>query len=238
MSWRLRGALLGLLLALPTCQAQAQSLTCNGTSDYGRATSPFVTVAPFTLAVRFRPTDLTINRAWLGLFYSGSATVRFSGFVVATTGIWRLATADSTSNTSADATTSVTVNTWQLGGGLWTSTTARQAVLNTDVAATVSVTSRTPLNINRLSFCVQDNSTQAAFAAGQIASVYGWNVDLNTTEWLALAKGISPFKIRPQNLKLYIPFMGRGAAQDWFGTTVFAITGTAASTEMPAIAFR
>lgn len=48
--------------------------------------------------------------------------------------------------------------------------------------------------------------------SGGLAEVGFWNIDLDTSEISALAKGISPLLIRPQNLVAYWPLIREGAA--------------------------
>lgn len=52
---------------------------------------------------------------------------------------------------------------------------------------------------------------------GRLCDVAIWNIDLNAREFAALAKGISPFLIRPLNLRGYWPLWGTsgtGASPD------------------------
>lgn len=52
----------------------------------------------------------------------------------------------------------------------------------------------------------------SSFLNGRIAEVAVWNVSLSTAEHLALAKGASPFLVRPGSLIQYFPF--------WFSNSI------------------
>ena len=75
--------------------------------------------------------------------------------------------------------------------------------------------------------------------SGGLAEVGFWNIDLDTSEISALAKGISPLLIRPQNLVAYWPLIREGAAGVYRdiigGLDTVASGGSATSAHPPVI---
>ena len=64
---------------------------------------------------------------------------------------------------------------------------------------------------------------------GVLSMVAMWDVDLTDVEFKQLAKGVSPWRTRPQNLRLFMPLdmsVPELLAMDFTGRETFTLTGT------------
>lgn len=210
------------------------SLTFNGTSDFGRS-SPAVTAFPYSMCAWFYCTSIAAARGICHLNNSGSATNR-AGIQVFTSGVLRMACADS-ANTSTDTVNTVTTNAWQFGAATFTSATSRKVILNGDTANAgggAGQTARTPASLDRFSVGANDASTTGTFFIGQIFCVGLWNVALADEEVVAMSKGYPFGRVRPHALKQCFAYPGL-AGRDWMGFSSLTITGATASTNTPSI---
>jgi hypothetical protein len=73
---------------------------------------------------------------------------------------------------------------------------------------------------------------------GQIAHPAIWNVALTDAEVAMLGAGISPLRVRPQSLVMYLPYLGRNGPEiDIINGRTLAVTGAAASSNEPPVRF-
>jgi hypothetical protein len=151
--------------------------------------------------------------------------LRISGNVAVTT--------SDASSTDLAETSAPSANTVFHAAGVWASSTSRSVYLDgankvTDTAAS------TPSGINRAAIGVSRASSidQAFNSGGRLAEAGFWNAALTDEEIAALAKGIPPIMIRPQNLVAYLPLV-----RDLFDArgNAFAITGSLTAADHPRI---
>ena len=77
-------------------------------------------------------------------------------------------------------------------------------------------------------------SSQSFPARGYLAHPAIWDVALEDSEILSLASGISPLRVRPSALRLYLPYFGRDSSDvDIIGKTTMITSGTTAIPEEP-----
>jgi hypothetical protein len=80
---------------------------------------------------------------------------------------------------------------------------------------------------------VKNNSVQSLWFPGQLANASIWNSALSDDEVVALAAGVSPFKIQPHKLVFFAPYVGVGSVvQDWKGNNL-TITGATTNANTP-----
>lgn len=101
---------------------------------------------------------------------------------------------------------SYSVNTWHAIGGRAASATALDVSLDgTQTAgAATSVSFQTP---TQLQIGARGNPSYSLGIAGACACAAAWDVALTDEEFVSLAKGFSPRRIRPQSLKFYAPLV-------------------------------
>ena len=184
----------------------AYNFTAASSQYLGTASTP-VTAAPLTIAGWFFPTaNASGTICSVGV---SSGTNRQQLFYDPTTpGGARLAanSLDNTGQSESSRNNVVTVNTWQHGAGVFTSSTERLAY-HDGIAGIVNTVSRTPSGLNTITIGGRWNTTIGGFATGRLAEVGIWNVALTAAEVASLAKGMTPDKIRPQNLVFYAPLV-------------------------------
>ena len=185
--------------------------------DFTAASSQFLsvasapaTVAPLTMACWFRSATVTTAYGLICL-NSTTATDRhalllrgdLSGDPVS------FFSAAGASNAAANSTTSFSANTWSHACGVLSSSASRSVYLNAGGVAT-ETTNLATTGLTQTSIGAQRFSTfpsGASFMGGQIAEVGIWNAALTAAEIASLAKGMTPDKIRPQNLVFYAPLV-------------------------------
>lgn len=190
----------------------AISLPNNGSSPfhYYTAASAVVTAAPLTMACWFRTTSLTAEQLLLSIGRSGTSNHYFFlelGANAVNDPIYFGANAGS-GVAFAGINTTVATNTWYHAAGVSSSAASRFAFWN-GTKGTENTTSRTPSSLNTTGIGVLTNNTPstAATLRGEIAEAGIWSAALDDAEVAALAKGVSPLKVRPQSLVLYAPLV-------------------------------
>lgn len=137
-----------------------------------------------------------------------------------------------TAASSAASTTGYAINTWQHAVGVFASATDRRVYLNGGSVGANS-TSRIPVGIDATYIGTGNAITLPnSPMAGRIAEAGIWNVELNTSEIAALAKGVSPLRIRPNALVAYWPLYGVGSPEPDYSNGGFHLTLTAAPTQV------
>ncbi len=99
--------------------------------------------------------------------------------------------------------TQFSLNTWFHGAAVFESATLRTAYLNGGNPGT-NTTSRTPTGIDRGNI---GSRTGGNYINGRMAEVAMWSAALTAEEIAILAKGFSPYLIRPQSLVFYVPLI-------------------------------
>lgn len=101
---------------------------------------------------------------------------------------------------------------------------------------TTSITDYSNIAANVLRIGARPTSAQSFPARGYLAHPAIWDVALEDSEVLALASGLTPLQVRPQNLKFYTPYLGRNTSDiDIAGKIALTTSGTTASPEEPRI---
>jgi hypothetical protein len=112
-----------------------------------------------------------------------------------------------------ETTNSITLNAWNIGVGVWRTTTDRSIYLNGLTGSADGTTDITPASLNRFAIARNPRSSDNQNLTGRIAEAAMWNVALDTAEVAALCKGVSPRLIRPQSLVGYWPCFANDASE-------------------------
>lgn len=182
------------------------SASFSGTSSYLIGGSAVLTAEPITMACWFKAANVTASHVLMSIGTNAGAS-RWQ-IVENTTGgsiIQAISALSGTSGTSAGGSGTVS-GIWRHFAGVFASTTSRKAYLD-GVGMTTDTTSIAITGTNRTLIGARINSTAGAFAAGLIAEAAIWNVALTDADMIALAKGVRPSQVRPQNLVLYAPLL-------------------------------
>lgn len=111
-----------------------------------------------------------------------------------------------TFNGASTAPGSVTNNTWQHAGGVWTSATSRAAFVNGGGKGT-NTTNIAIGTLNTTSIGRLNTGTPGGYHDGYIAECGIWNVALTDAEMAILGLGVSPLLVRPESLVFYVPLV-------------------------------
>lgn len=194
--------------------------------------SAAVTAAPLTMACWFNSDDITVLQV---MMYIGDKDVNnLQFFYLAAAGATandpvRFAAANGSAITNLHTTTGYTANTWYHACGVANSATSRDVYINGGSTAN-NTTSRVPSGIDRTSIGAGNDSTPANYMSGMIAEAAIWNTNLTAAEVALLAKGVSPFFVRPASLVNYWPLIGRYSPEiDIVGGTNLTVTGATAA---------
>lgn len=169
---------------------------------------------PISMACWFKPDNTTVTH---GLVLLGSS-VTSQNYV----GLWAAGTTsgdpvqmvhdDISAGTVSNPTTGFSSGVWQHAGGVLTSSRLR-AWLN-GVPGTDKSHSLTWPSVNRTGLGVLERGTPAVYLDGGLAEAAIWNVELDTSDFLALSKGVSPLLVRPAGLVTYWPVVGTDSDED------------------------
>lgn len=192
-------------------------------SQHCSIASALVTVHPLTLAAWIRPSTSNTTQDILTITDGAGAA---NGWLLRQTSsatIQALSDAGGTFDSST-TTGTVTNGTWSHAAAVFASATSRKAYLDGTVA-TENTTNISPGSLS-------DTRVGAAFGPqnfydGDIAEAAIWNVALDAAEIAALAKGISPFLIRPASLIAYWPLFGNNSPEidRWKNKSDLTVTG-------------
>lgn len=128
--------------------------------------------------------------------------------------------------TRSNNTTGFSASTWQHAGGVLTASRIR-AWLN-GAASTDKSHSLTWPSMNRTGIGVLERGTPALYVDGRIAEAALWNVELETADFLMLAAGCSPLRVKPAGLVAYWPIIGTDTDEDdAVGGYTLTVTGAA-----------
>ena len=107
----------------------------------------------------------------------------------------------------ATSSASFTTNTWNMATAVGTSATSRTVYLNAANSG-INTSTRTITTPDRvcMGFARSSGSDSPSYE-GYLAEVAIWNVTLTTDELSSLYTGTKADKIRPQNLKFYMPLV-------------------------------
>ena len=181
----------------------------NGSTEYLDRTGAVLTAEPLTLAAWFYSTSSTANQTILCLgnnAASGFIGVRACGAIAGDP--LRVHKQDTAgTNGSADSTVGYSINTWQHACGVFASTASRTAYLNGGNSAN-NTTATIGAGPDFTNVGVLKKSANTEFFVGRIGHAAIWQVALTAGEVAALAKGVSPLRIRTKDLVAYWPIFG------------------------------
>lgn len=169
-----------------------------------------VTATPLTLACWMKKTAATTTGILTGIYWDGGGS--WYAFYLAAGSAANgqkvgLGAANNNSFANADSTATYTAGTWHHVCGVFTSSTSRTIYLDAGNSAT-NTTSLTPTNLNSVNIGASRRQTVTDnYFDGSIAEVGIWDAALTQAEVGALADGMSPQLVRPQNLKVYTPMI-------------------------------
>lgn len=180
-------------------------LFTSASSQYLIGGSAPVTAVPLTIVAWFK---LTASGGGGSICAVGDATAHCR-LSVATGQVQALCTGSTTANATTSGSASGGV--WAHGAAVFSGTASRTAYFN-GAASTPNTVSVTQNTFNEILIGARRLTTLGQYFGGDIAEVGVWNVVLTAAEIAALAKGIAPHRIRPQNLVFY-PRLIRGLVE-------------------------
>lgn len=200
-------ALLAFLLVLtPSLSTRAARNFVAASSQRITASSAVVTSPPMTFSCFFRPASLTANATLVGIYNTSVDDGYYLILRGNDAGDPLAATANQATVSSGSATTGtsgITTGVWYHGAAVYVSTSNRSVFL--DGAKFTNNTSATPSGLARTTIGAFTAAGTIAFFDGAIAEVGIWNAALADAEIASLAAGVSPLRIRPSALVLYVP---------------------------------
>lgn len=166
-----------------------------------------VTAAPLTMAIWVKPVGDALTDRWAMSIKDESSSATGDHFALRrlSSGVYAFGAARASGSTSDGA--AAADNTWAAVIGVAASTTSRTVYVN-GVAGTTDTVSRVPINLD--SVAVGHNLGASAIyrpITGLLHWPAIWDVALNADEIALFSAGVSPRKIRPQNLVFWIDEM-------------------------------
>lgn len=121
---------------------------------------------------------------------------------------------DAGGDCNAVTTTGYSPNMWHHACALFIAPNDRRAYIDGGSEG-FNDTSRTPVGIDRVAVGVLGRSVLGWYMSGRIAEAAIWNIDLSVDEIKSLAGGVSPLKVRRQNLRAYYPLVRDDDLDRW-----------------------
>jgi hypothetical protein len=183
----------------------------NGTNQYLEVGPPPVSAVPLTLACWAKSSSLTKEQVLLAVTNGlGGGTGAF--FLISLRGDVAGDPVYAVQYNGTSFPSSVgpayTTNTWNHIVGVFESNASRTVYLN-GAAGTTNTTSitATAQTLTHVSIGALKRVPPTVYTEGEIAEPAIWNAALTAAEIASLAKGMTPDKIRPQNLVFYAPLV-------------------------------
>ncbi len=218
------------------------SRTFNGTNaNHLNVETPVVTAPPFSMFAWYYSTSSADNQTLISIGGQNATFTEPRGFKLALlcfSGAYQKVYAETRQNNTiprAESSVAPSGNVWQNACGVWGGIADRRAFLNggnkgtntTSLTVTAGDLKRTAVGLSR-------ELGNYAGMIGQIAHPAIWNVALTDDEVAMLGAGISPLRVRPEALVMYLPFLGRdGPEIDISAGRTLAVTGATASSNEP-----
>lgn len=197
-------------------------LFASASSQSAASGSAPVTAYPFSMGIWFRSSDTTNLQQLLGVGVDGSNNNYWNLFAAGQRpGDPVMFQTRTTSNGDAISTTGYSANTWHHAMGVATSATSRAVFLDGGGKAT-NGTNLTPSGVD--SARLSKRGDGANYLNGRLAEGAVWNTNLSDAEVLALARGVSPLRIRAGNLVAYWPLYGAASPEPDYGGTANNMT--------------
>jgi len=175
----------------------------NGTTQYLSASASVISIYPFTIAARAKPTSLGGFRGVVSQGNSTSNDYLYLAFLGSNVycGL-SLDTGIATSTTSSSTTAGTNTHL----AGVYTSSSI-QSFINGSAGSITNHSLSFP-SFNRISIgVVLRSGGQAGYGALAASEIGFWNVALTASEIASLAAGFTPDQIRPQSLQFYTPLV-------------------------------
>ena len=186
-----------------------------------KVSNPPVTAMPLTVACWFKSNDDTLRQGLISIYLNASnyylLEIRGNqgGDPVYATIV------DGSGGSGAITTTGYTANQWHHACAVFASTTSRDVYIDGGSKGS-NGTTRSPLTptIFGIGRIITTN-----YMSGLIAEVGIWDVELSANEIFMLSKGVSPLRVRGQNLKGYWPLYSANRLIDYTrnGNTLTAL---------------
>jgi hypothetical protein len=184
----------------------------NGTNQTITAAVANVTAEPLTIAAWFYPTRNTARTVIASIADTNISAGPFFALVEDGAKAGDPICATKFSQTSdvfeAVSTTGFSTNAWNHGCAVFASTTSRTVYLNGGGANTN--TGSRPADaqtVDKTAIGCLGRLTNAAFFQGRVAEVGIWDIDLSAQDALALSRGMTCDKVRPDRLVFYAPLI-------------------------------
>jgi urease beta subunit len=184
----------------------------NGTSQY-LTFSEYIPENIGTLAVFTKPNSTPsafVPFMWRTRQSTGSFNAPFFGVGSGNQAFFSVQNGSSDSYNFGTSNNVIPNNTWTHACVTWNTSTA-VIYINGQNSASSSINQALNFGLTH-SVCLGARITITASTAdryfpGQLADIAAWNVNLTAAEIASLAKGMTPDKIRPQNLVFYAPLV-------------------------------
>jgi len=195
-----------------------------------------MTAAPLTVSAWV---NADIDTARLVVFYLGDKDLSNELWWLALEGndtgdpvVWRCRGASSPRE--AITSTGFSTGTWHHICGIEASATDRRCFIDGGSKGT-NTTSDSPTGVDRTTIGRNGGTGTKHYFDGRIAHLAIWDVALTDAEVASLAAGVSPLRLRRDNLVCYLPVGGQSPERDIIGGLNMTLTGTAPVAEEPPI---
>lgn len=180
----------------------------DASSQYLYVSSVPVTGMPLTLACWFYSDDTSVLASLVCLSTVGAAGNQYYITMSGTTPAQKVGATIQASGAPATSFSidSYSANTWTHACGVFTSSTSRLAYINGS-AGTENTNSVSPSSPTGTQIGARLQLSADRYMSGRIAEVAIWNAALGSDRVSALAKGLSPLLVRPENLVMYVPLI-------------------------------
>ena len=204
-----------------------------GSNKYLEVGAAVASTTPMTMFSWYYTTDATTEQILMTVFSSGSNHRHQINVATQFSALYATSYQEGAGSSTATATVAPTINTWQNACAVFAASNDRRIYLNGGSKGT-NTGSRTVSSLNSTSIgIIRGYATFNGFI-GQIAHPAIWNVALDDNEVAMLGAGISPLRVRPQSLVMYLPYLGRNGPEiDISGGRTLAVTGATASSNEP-----
>jgi hypothetical protein len=218
------------------------SRTFDGTSgNYLNVETPVLTAPSMSMFAWYYSTSSAENQTLISIGGQNAAFTEARGFklgILCSGGAYSKIYAETRQNNTiprAESSANASGNVWQNGCGVWSGTADRRAYLNGGNKGLMSQTQGvTEADLKRTAVGLTRELGNFGGMIGQIAHPAIWNVALTDNEVAMLGAGISPLRVRPQNLVFYLPYLGRdGPEIDIINGRTLVVTGATASSNEP-----
>lgn len=191
-----------------------------------------ITAMPWTMSCWFYSSDLTVIQTLMCIGRAANNADNFQIRIAGTTAGDPITAiqGNPTNAATATSTTGCTVNTWHHAAGVGRTATDFSAYIDGGSRGN-STTNFTPTGLDTFSVGVAKLNNNFNFMSGRICEVGLWNIALTDDQVLALSKGVSPLRIRPDALQIYAPIYGVGSPEPNYGlaNTTYNLTVTGAT---------